>query len=44
MGVCKLWSPYMDVTMAIFPIFMRYKKINKIKFIEIMKKNHLFKL
>ncbi len=28
----------MDVTMAIFPIFLRYKKINKIKFIEIIKK------
>jgi len=31
--------------MAIFLVFMRYKKINKVKFIEIMKKRiHLFKI
>jgi hypothetical protein len=34
----------MDITMAIFFVFPRYKKINKIKFIEIIKKmTHLFK-
>jgi hypothetical protein len=34
----------MDVTMAIFLVFLRYKKINKIKFIEIIKKGtHLSK-
>jgi hypothetical protein len=34
----------MDVTMAVFPMFPRYKKINKIKFIEIIKKGtHLSK-
>jgi hypothetical protein len=34
----------MDITMAVFPIFPRYKKTNKIKFIEIIKKGiHLFK-
>jgi len=34
----------MDVTMAIFLIFPKYKKINKIKFIEIIEKGiHLFK-
>jgi len=40
-GVCTLWRP----DMAIFLVFLRYKKINKIKFIEIMKKRtHLFKV
>jgi hypothetical protein len=35
----------MDVTMVIFLIFLRYKKINKIKFIEIIKKGiHLSKV
>jgi hypothetical protein len=34
-GVCTLWWPYMDVTMVVFHAFIRYKKINKIKFIEI---------
>ncbi len=30
--------------MAVFPVFLRYKKINKIKFIEIIKKGiHLSK-
>ncbi len=44
MGVCTLWWLYMDITTAIFPIFLRYKKINKIKFIEIIKKGiHLSK-
>jgi hypothetical protein len=34
----------MDVTMAIFPIFPSYKKMNKIKFIEIIDKGtHLSK-
>jgi hypothetical protein len=34
----------MDVTMLIFHVFFRYNKINKIKFIEIMKKEtHLSK-
>jgi hypothetical protein len=34
----------MDITMVVFLVFMRYKKINKIKFIEIMKKRiHLSK-
>ncbi len=37
-GVCTLWWPYVDVTMVVFPIFLKYKKINKIKFIEIIKK------
>jgi hypothetical protein len=37
-GVCTLWWPYMDVTMLVFHVFLRYKKINKIKFIEIVKK------
>jgi hypothetical protein len=34
----------MDVTMAVFPIFPRYKKINRIKLIEIIEKGiHLSK-
>ncbi len=34
----------MDVTMVVFPIFLRYKKINKIKFIEIIENGtHLSK-
>jgi len=33
---------YMDVTMAIFLIFPRYKKINKIKFIKIIAKGNHF--
>jgi hypothetical protein len=34
----------MDITMAIFLVFPRYKKINKIKFIEIIEKGtHLSK-
>jgi hypothetical protein len=34
----------MDVIMAVFHVFLRYKKINKIKFIEIIEKwTHLFK-
>jgi len=34
----------MDFTMAFFSIFLRYKKINKIKIIEIIKKGtHLSK-
>jgi hypothetical protein len=34
----------MNVTMAIFLVFLRYKKINKIKSIEIIKKGiHLSK-
>jgi hypothetical protein len=28
----------MDVTMVVFPVFLRYKKINKIRSIEIIKK------
>jgi len=36
-GVCTLQWPYMDVTMTIFHVFLIYKKINKIKFIEIKK-------
>jgi hypothetical protein len=28
----------MDITMTIFFVFLRYKKINKIKFIEILEK------
>jgi hypothetical protein len=35
-GVCTLWWLYMDVTMAIFLVFLRYKKINKIRSIEII--------
>jgi hypothetical protein len=37
-GVCTLCWPYMDITMAVFHVFPRYKKITKIKFIEIIKK------
>ncbi len=38
-GVCTLqWPYYIDVTMAVFHVFPRYKKINKIKFIEIIEK------
>jgi hypothetical protein len=34
----------MDITMVIFLVFLRYKKINKIEFIGIIKKGtHLFK-
>jgi hypothetical protein len=34
----------MDITMAVFPIFLRHKKINKIRSIEIIKQGtHLFK-
>jgi hypothetical protein len=34
----------MDVTMVVFLVFLRYKKINKIKSIEIIKKGpHLSK-
>jgi hypothetical protein len=34
----------MDVTMVVFPVFFRYKKINKIKFIEIIENGtHLSK-
>jgi hypothetical protein len=34
----------MDVVIVVFLVFLRNKKINKIKFIEIMKKKtHLFK-
>jgi hypothetical protein len=44
LGVCTLRWPYMDVTMAIFFVFLKYKKINKIKFIEIIiKGSYLFK-
>ncbi len=44
-GVCTLWWPYMDVTMAIFLVFLGYKKINKIKCIEILKKRiHISKV
>ncbi len=42
LGVCTLWWPYMDVTMIIFLVFLIYKKINKIKFIEIMKKRFIY--
>jgi hypothetical protein len=43
-GVCTLRWLYMDVTMAIFHVFPRYKKINKIKYIEIIEKGtHLSK-
>jgi hypothetical protein len=38
LGVCTLWWSYMDIIMAVFFIFIKYKKINKIKFIEIIKK------
>jgi hypothetical protein len=35
----------MDITMAVFLVFPRYKEINKIKFIEITKKgSHLSKV
>jgi hypothetical protein len=40
LGVCTLWWPYMDNTMIVFPVFLRYKNINKIKFIEIMEKRN----
>ncbi len=43
-GVCTSWWPYMDVTMTIFLVFLRYKKINEIKSIEIFfKKIHISK-
>jgi hypothetical protein len=38
MGVCTLQWPYMDVIMVVFYVFPKYKKINKIKFIEKIKK------
>jgi hypothetical protein len=41
-GVCTLQWPYMDITMAIFLVFLRYKKINKIKFIEIILKGLMY--
>jgi hypothetical protein len=42
--VYTLWWLYMDVTMAVFFIFLRYKRINKIRSIKIIKKGiHLFK-
>jgi hypothetical protein len=35
----------MDITMVVFLVFLRYKKINKIKFIEIIEKGaHLSKV
>jgi hypothetical protein len=37
MGVYTLHWHYMDVTMVVFPIFCMYKKINKIRSIEIIK-------
>jgi len=37
-GICTLWWPCMDVTMVVFHVFFRYKKINKIKTIQIIKK------
>jgi hypothetical protein len=37
-GVCTLQCPYMDDTMVVFHVFLRYKKVNKIKFIEVIKK------
>jgi hypothetical protein len=40
--VCTLQWPYMDVTMTIFHVFPRYKKINKMKFIEILKKGFIY--
>ncbi len=44
LGVCTLWWPYMDVKMVVFLVFLMYKKINKIRSIEIIiKKTHLFK-
>jgi hypothetical protein len=43
-GVCTLWWLYMDITMANFHVFLRYKKINKIRSIEIIIiKTHLSK-
>jgi hypothetical protein len=44
LGVCMLQWPYMDITMVVFHVSPRYKKINKIKFIEIVeKRTHLSK-
>jgi len=35
----------MDIKMVVFPIYLNYKKINKMKIIEIIKKGiHLFKV
>ncbi len=42
LGVCTLWWSYMDIIMAVFLIFVKYKKINKIKFIEIIKKGFIY--
>jgi hypothetical protein len=41
-GVCTLQWLYMDVTMAIFHVFLKYKKINKIRSIEIIKKGFTY--
>jgi len=43
-GVCTLQWPYMDVTMAIFHVFLKYKKINKIRSIEIIKKGCTYQI
>jgi len=45
MSVYTLQWPYTNIIMGIFHVFPRYKKINKIKFIEIIeKKNRLSKI
>jgi hypothetical protein len=38
LGVCTLQWPYMDITMVVFHVFLKYKKINKIRSIEITKR------
>ncbi len=37
-SVCTLWWPFMYVPMVVFHLFFKYKKINKINFIAIIKK------
>ncbi len=44
LGVFTLRWPYMDITMVVFHVFFKYKEINKIRSIEIIKKwTHLSK-
>jgi hypothetical protein len=42
MGVYTLQWPHMDIIMAIFLIFLRCKKINITKFIEIIKNGFIY--
>jgi hypothetical protein len=42
LGLCTLWWPYMDITMVVFPIYLKYEKTNKMKIIEIIKKGFIY--